>query len=158
MMLIGLLLEGKRIINVDESAIGQGVFYRSGWGLAGSTISQNVKPFGQRLSLLAAVDTDGLTYFALSQSNTDARVFGAFLFRLAACLDAEDPDWRSYTVIMLDGASYHVNDEARRALAALAIPAVFAGPYGYDGSPAEKLFAHLKVGDINPACLKTGRK
>ena len=59
---------------------------------------------------------------------------------------------------MLDGASYHVNDEAKQALAALQIPTVYAGPYGYDGSPAEKLFAHLKVGDINPADVKTGRK
>ena len=39
MTLIGLLLEGKRVINVDESAIGQGVYYRSGWGLAGNTSS-----------------------------------------------------------------------------------------------------------------------
>ena len=58
MTLIGLLLEGKRVINVDESAIGQGVYYRSGWSLAGITASQNVKPFGQRLSLLAAVQHD----------------------------------------------------------------------------------------------------
>ena len=102
-MLIGLLLAGKRVINVDESALGQGVFFRSGWVVAGNNASQNVKPFGQRLSLLAAVDTDGMSYFALSQSNTDARVFGAFLSRLAGCLDGEDPNWRSYTVIMLDG-------------------------------------------------------
>ena len=80
--LISLMLEGKRVINVDESAVGQGVYYRSSWGVTGEPIAQNVKPFGQRLSLLAAIDTDGLTYFALSQSATDARVFGTFLLRL----------------------------------------------------------------------------
>ena len=76
------MLEGKRVINVDESAVNQGVYYRSSWGVTGEPIAQNVKPFGQRLSLLAAIDTDGMTYFALSQSATDARVFGTFLLRL----------------------------------------------------------------------------
>ena len=89
-----------------------------------------------------------------SQSNTDARVFGAFLFRLAGCLDAEDPDWRSYTFIMLDGASYHVNDEAKKALSALAIPTVFAGPYGYDGSPAEKTVCSLEGRRHQPGLLE----
>jgi hypothetical protein len=73
------MMDGKRIINIDESAIGQGVFIRKGWSFAGSSAGHNVKPFGHRLSLLAALDTDGRIYFAISQSNTDQRVFGTFL-------------------------------------------------------------------------------
>ena len=107
---------------------------------------------------MAAIDTDGLTYFAISQSTTDQRVFGAFMVRLSTILDSEDPDWREHTIILLDGASYHVRGDAMKAMGALKIPVVFAGPYAYDGSPAEKLFAHLKVGDLNPACIKTGKR
>ena len=53
-----------------------------------------VKPFGHRLSLIAAIDTRGQVYFAVSQSNIDSQVFSAFLVRLAAILDGEDPYWR----------------------------------------------------------------
>ena len=35
---------------------------------------------------------------------------------------------------------------------------MIAGPYGYDGAPAEKLFALLKIGDLNPANIKTGKR
>ena len=50
------------------------------------------KPFGHRLSLIAAIDNLGQVYFAVSQSNVDSQVFSAFLVRLAAILDGEDPD------------------------------------------------------------------
>ena len=32
------------------------------------------------------------------------------------------------------------------------------GPYGYDGSACEKLFAHLKVGDLNPDDIQSGKR
>lgn len=80
------------------------------------------------------------------------------MHRLTAILDGEDPDWRDYTIIVLDGASYHIRGDALKAMAALRVPLVYAGPYGYDGSACEKLFAHLKVGDLNPAGIKTGKK
>lgn len=156
--LIGAMMEGKRVINIDESAIGQGVFIRKGWSVSGASAGHSVKPFGHRLSLLSAVDTDGQIYFAISQSTTDQRVFGTFLQRLTEILDYEEPQWREYTVVLLDGASYHVRSDALKAMAALRIPVIFAGPYAYDGSPAEKLFAHLKVGDLNPGSVKTGKR
>jgi hypothetical protein len=152
------MMEGKRVINIDESAVSQGVFIRKGWCISGSAAGHGVKPFGHRLSLLSAVDTDGKIYFALSQSTTDQRVFGTFMLRLAQILDHEDPDWRRYTICLLDGATYHVRNDALKAMAALKIPVMFAGPYAYDGSPAEKLFAHLKFGDLNPAGIKTGKR
>ena len=77
---------------------------------------------------------------------------------LSRQLDGEDPDWRDNTILVLDGAAYHRGTEARKALAALRIPTMIAGPYGYDAAPAEKLFALLKVGDLNPFCIKTGKK
>ena len=73
-------------------------------------------------------------------------------------LDTEDQDWRERTILVLDGASIHRSEETRRAMAALRIPAMIAGPYGFDGSPAEKLFSLLKVGDINPWMIKTGKR
>ena len=122
-----------------------------GWSFAGKPRKDCAKPFGHRLSLLAALDTDGRTYFAVSQSTTDQPAFGTFLHYLARVLDAEDPEWREHSLILLDGASYHTRKEIYKAMAVLNLPIVFAGPYAFDSSPAEKLFAYLKVGDINPA-------
>ena len=45
-----------------------------------------------------------------------------------------------------------------QTLEALQIPTLLAGPYGYDGSACEKLFAQLKVGDLNPGNIPTGKK
>ena len=73
-------------------------------------------------------------------------------------LDTEDHDWRERTILVLDGAYIHRSEETRRAMAALRIPAMIAGPYGFDGSPAEKLFSLLKVGNLNPWMIKTGKK
>ena len=100
-----------------------------------------VKPFSHRLSLIAAVDNYGQVYFAISQSVVDSAVFSAFLVRFAAYLDAEDPHWRDTTVLTIDNAAYHTSEETIKTLAALQIPTMLAGPYGYDGSPCEKLFA-----------------
>ncbi len=88
----------------------------------------------------------------------DSAVFSAFLVRLVAILDAEDWDWRSSTVVVLDNAKYHTSEETMEALQALRVPILFAGPYGYDGSPCEKLFANFKYGDINPGNIATGKR
>lgn len=35
---------------------------------------------------------------------------------------------------------------------------MISSPYGYDAAVAEKVFALLKLGDLNPDCIKTGKK
>ena len=90
LFLLNEMLEGKRIINIDESAVGQGVFVKKGWTVGNTPAKHSVKPFGYRLSLIAALDTDGKLYFAVSQANTDSRSFGAFLHSLVHILDHED--------------------------------------------------------------------
>ena len=120
--------------------------------------SHAVKPLGHRLSLIAAVDTLGQTYFAVSQSIIDSAVFSAFIVRLVAILDAEDWNWRESTVIVFDNATYHTSDETMEALRVHDVPTMLTGPYGYDGSPCEKLFAHFKYGDFNPGNIKTGKR
>ena len=61
-------------------------------------------------------------------------------------------------MIVLDNASYHRSDEVRKAMTALDIPVMLTGPYGYDASPCEKLFAHLKLGDLNPDDVQSGKR
>ena len=72
MRLIQQMVDGKRVINIDESAVGQAVFIRQSWCLKGHKNTHLIKPFGHRLSLIAAIDNLGQAYFAVSQSNVDS--------------------------------------------------------------------------------------
>ena len=38
------------------------------------------------------------------------------------------------------------------------MPIIFTGPYSYSAAPAELVFAALKLGDLNPNRLPTGKK
>lgn len=155
--LIDEMMAGKRIINIDEASLTRTDFLRKGWGINGKALRPIKHPLGHRLTLIAAVDNFGQSFFAVFQSTIDSHVLGAFLHRLVIDLDGENPDWRDDTIIVLDGAKIHRSGETRRAMAALRIPVMIAGPYGFDGSPAEKLFAILKNGELNKWGVKTGK-
>ena len=47
-----------------------------------------------RLSVLAAIDTDGRIYFALSHAMTDGDTMSLFLRHLLRQYDVDMPDWR----------------------------------------------------------------
>ena len=112
-------------------------------------------PVYQKLSLIAAIDTEGRVYAALSQVNTDSDMFLLFMHSLTKKLDEETPGWREDTVVLLDGARYHMSEASRAFLAKMRLDVVFTGPYAAPSSPIEKLFAHLKKGDLNPLNLPT---
>ena len=65
-------------------------------------------------------------------------------------LDNESPDWRDNTVFLWDNAPYHSSQETRAAIQALGVKIIFSGPYSYSGAAIETLFAHLKLGELNP--------
>ena len=69
----------------------------------------------------------------------------------------EDPDWRSNTVLILDGAPYHQAEASKALLEGLQIPVMMLGPYSYEASVCELYFAAFKSGDINPDHFKTGK-
>ena len=81
-----------------------------------------------------------------------------FISKLAMQLDFDRPQWRTDTVFLLDGASYHISDEVQRQLSDLKIPVIFTGPYSYDVCPIELFFSQLKSTEINPEGLPTGTK
>ena len=43
-------------------------------------------------------------------------------------------------------------------LARMQLPVIFTGPYSYAAAPVELVFAALKLGDLNPQRLPTGKK
>lgn len=71
--------------------------------------------------MIAALDTDGRVWFALSHANTDSDVMAAFLKHLSKTLDLEDIDWRENTVLLWDNASYHSSAETMSVIRRLGL-------------------------------------
>ena len=69
--MLGLMAKGKRIVNVDESWINEANYPRRLWCPGKSTATVTMKTVTPRLSLIAALDTDGRAWFSLTQANTD---------------------------------------------------------------------------------------
>lgn len=146
--MLSLLTKGKRIINFDESWVSETNYSRRMWcpsKTAGSVTERTINP---RLALLAALDTEGWVYFALTHANTDSEVILTFFGHLVRQLDSEKKDWRESTVILLDGAKYHTSEETRWYLMMLQVPVIFSGPYSYTTAPIELLFGGLKTGEL----------
>ena len=51
-----------------------------------------------RLTLMAAIDTNGKVYASILQSNSNSETFSMFLRHLVAVISREDPDFRKNSV------------------------------------------------------------
>ena len=123
---------------------------------AAATVSnKQVQP---RISLLVALDTDGQLWCSLTQANTDADVMTLFLRLLVRRLDRESPGWQENSLILLDNAAWHSNAVMKERLARMKLPIIYSGPYSYSTAPVELVFSALKLGDLNPEGLPSGKK
>jgi hypothetical protein len=156
--MLGLIDEGKTILNVDQSWLNMLDFRHRKWVVRGQRNSLAFKPVVPRLSVLAAIDTQGSVYMALTMSHTDSDVLCLFLKRLFAKIELERPDFRQNTILLIDGAPYHRGDETHNYLCNLGVATVMGGPYGYQAAPIESFFALLKNSDLNPELLSCGKK
>ena len=73
-------------------------------------------------------------------------------------LDLHNPGWEENTVILLDNAKWHSNLEMKERLARMELPVIYSAPYCYSTAPVEMAFSALKLGDLNPEKLPTGKK
>ena len=156
--ILPLMEKGRRIINVDESWLNETSFIRKLWQRRDENGSVATKIVNPRLSVLAAIDTDGHVWFALTQTNTDSDVLLLFFQGLLQKLDHQSPDWRDGTVFLLDGARYHTSAEIITHFEQLRVQVMFTAPYSYESSPIERLFAGLKLGELNQERGPTGKR
>ena len=150
------LLFGQRVINLDETTLPTLSFSRKQWLPKKGSNAVPTKNLSPKLTMIAAIETDGRVYAALSQAYTDSDTLFLFVYWLVKQLDAETPNWRSDTVFLLDGATYHKSEQTRKYFAQLKLDVVFTGPYSAPSSPVEQLFNGLKRGDLNPRDESTG--
>ena len=147
--MLELLFKGDRIINVDESWLSQTSYHRKVWAKKGQRASVKNKAVAPRISLIAALDTEGRIFYALTQVTTDQKVMMVFLAYLVQRLDQETPGWRGNTWILLDGARYHTGEEIREFLHKMQLRVIWSAPYSFSTAPIEKCFAGLKQKELN---------
>ena len=81
------------IINIDESWLNGTRFVRRVWAPSGEPATVPDRQVAPRISIIAALDTEGRIWFALTQANTDADIMTTFIRRLMKRLDRERPGW-----------------------------------------------------------------
>ena len=69
--MLEFLKSGRRIINVDETWLNETNFTRKMWCSTKAPASVSSKPVSPSLSMIAALDSEGRVYFALSHAATD---------------------------------------------------------------------------------------
>jgi len=156
--MMNLLGAKKRVINIDETWINETSFIRRAWSERNGKGNTQLNSVSPRLSMIAAIDTEGRVWFTLSHANTDSNMIALFLHSLTETLDRETPGWQEDTVFMWDNATYHSSEETRAVIKTLNLSLIFSGPYSYSAAPIELLFAGLKMGELNPDRFPTGKR
>ena len=128
-VLVQKMKAGYRIINFDESSMTHSNFQNYAWMKKGTNIQQKDKTIEPRTSLIAAVDNLGNIYASLFQGNSNTQTTILMMHWLCKILDEEDKNWRTISILLLDGASYHTNTETKKALQKLQIPVLYTAPY-----------------------------
>ena len=78
---------GKRIINIDETWLNETSFIRKIWAKTNDRGNMNLKTIQPRLSMIAALDTEGKVWFSLNHATTDGDVITLFLKHMISTLD-----------------------------------------------------------------------
>ena len=115
-LMIDTLHEGKRILNIDETWVGQTNYSRSTWQSSEYHPSEALFPVTPRISMIVAMDNCGDIYLSLMQANSNSDTFCLFLSHLIEELDRDRPNWKRDTVMQLDGARYHTTPQVKALL------------------------------------------
>lgn len=133
-------------------------FIRKVWAGKKGEGNTSLNPITPRLSMIAALDTNGTVWFCLSHASTDSNVIALFLKHLTDALDVDSPGWCDETVFLWDNAPYHSSSETIKIVNKLGIQVIFSGPYSYSAAPIETLFSGLKLGELNAEGHPTGKR
>ena len=150
--MLDLLSEGKRILNIDETWIGQINFERGEWK-DWRQPSQPLRPVIPRVTMIVALDNLG--DLCLMGHNTNQFTFREYMLHLINHLDR--PGWRKDTVLQLDGAKWHKTENIKELFEELRVPVMISAPYSYHVAVCELFFAMFKRGELNPQQFATSK-
>ena len=112
-------------MNIDETWINETSHIRKTWAPKDGSGNVKLNAVTPRLSMIAALDTEGRVWFSLSHANTDSNTMTVFLHYLTKTLDSEIPDWRDNTIFLLDNASYHRSQETKAIMHKMGLKVIY---------------------------------
>jgi hypothetical protein len=104
--------------------------------------------------MIAAITSQGFTFFSINQGKSTSLTFSLFLTGLCKALDSRVINWRSTSTLLLDNASIHRARDTLQTYDELGLPVMFLAPYSFKMAPVEKLFSFVKNRDLNPLVMK----
>ena len=149
---------GKLTINIDETALTNTTFYHKLWQPIKQPATFIKHPSPKRLSIIAAIDTEGRIWATTTFANVDSDLIRIFILRLIHKLEADGLNVETEVLFLLDNASYHTSGIVRRFFEIYNLNIAWTAPYAYESSPVETLFSRLKRGELNENNIKlTGK-
>jgi hypothetical protein len=152
---IKILKNGKEVINIDESIIRSTDQRNRGWARPGKRILSSRALRLPQISMIAAITSQGHTFFSINQGKTTSLTFLIFVVRLCKELDNRDPNWRARSTLLLDNSSIHRAKQSLAAFEQVGLPIMFLAPYSFKMAAVEKLFAVVKNRDLNPLVVRS---
>ena len=73
------MMHGKRVINIDETWLNETSFVRKVWAKKVGQGNLQLHTVSPRLSLIAALDTDGKVWFSLTHATTNSDMIALFI-------------------------------------------------------------------------------
>ena len=141
---------GVHVINLDESVLDNTCYIRKGWGRVGEQLYQSDNFRLNKYNIIAAAASHGRVWFTINNGRNNSATVWNFVLHLCLRLQDEDADWREHTILQWDNATYHKSAWILQKFEAFQIPVMYPGPYAYSAAPVEKIFASIKMRNLNP--------
>ena len=91
---IEYMVQGKTIINIDESVLNKTDERQHGWCWPGQTNMVTTMQRLRSLSIIAAVSSDGKLMYTINSGKNNSGTFCLFLIKLSNYYDSINPEWR----------------------------------------------------------------
>ena len=126
-----------KIIQVDEFTVGRGTFVNMTWSKLGESGYAIQPPTASRFSVIAAIWDSNLELVAISQINTNGKIFVEFMKILNAEIEQRYRELKDKIVITFDGARYHEVKDVEEFCKTMDLMVVQTPPYTPQFSPVE---------------------
>ena len=138
------LNQKKKLVFYDETWFDKFNYIRYEWTDRGEPARGLEKPACPRITVVAAVDSDGNKYASITQSNSTRYTTQVYLFQLITLLEKEDNDFRDKTILVFDGATHHLTADVRALLQLMNVQYCVTSPFSPQLCPVETYNAFMK--------------
>ena len=143
--LLKLLIDGKVVVNVDESSFDRSIKNQYSWlpkGKSEAILNDNIKG---KATLILATWSTGDWFAVVTVGTVDSKKFWAFLKLLEFVLKENSDEFENLPTVVLDNARTHSSNLTKKVIKHLAYEVRFSAPYCPEVAPVEQAFGKIKL-------------